>query len=220
MGYTTDFYGSLKLNKELTPEQKNYINTFSNTRRMKRDVNILMELYKGKWGYPGIPENSNPALIYGNDGEYFVYDDGNCGQLHDKSIIEYNIPPGQTNFMRLDKIGQPGLWCQWVIEEDIKDLGNQYLQWDGNEKFYNYIEWLEYLIKHFFEKWDVLLNGEIIWEGEDSSDLGKIIVKNNVVTVKEGKVIYRSCLSSKNNSKINRILFIIYKNFCCICNRF
>ena len=48
MGYTTDFYGAFSVTPELTDEQANYINTFSNTRRMKRDINVLMEQYDGK----------------------------------------------------------------------------------------------------------------------------------------------------------------------------
>lgn len=199
MGYTTDFTGSLTLNKELTSEQKSYINTFSNNRRMKRNVNKLMELYHGKFGFPGVPENSDPKLIYGRDGEYFVKYDDNFGQIEDDSIIDYNTPPGQisyrgnSNFHEIyikneEKIKngecQPGLWCQWIINE------NNELEWDGGEKFYNYVEWLQYLINHFFSKWNVLLNGEIEWVGEDRDDLGKIIVKDNIIKIEHGHITY------------------------------
>ena len=80
---------------------------------------------------------------------------------------------------------KPGFWCQWVPTEDGWGL-----EWNGNEKFYNYVEWLEYLIEHFFKKWDVRLNGEIEWKGEESGDLGKIIVTDNVVEVKEAQWKY------------------------------
>ncbi len=80
----------------------------------------------------------------------------------------------------------PGFWCQWVPTED--GMG---LEWDGNEKFYNYVEWLEYLIEKFFIPWGIKLNGEVEWEGEESGDLGIIIVKDNEVTTKEGKVTYQ-----------------------------
>ncbi len=70
MGYTTNFDGSLKLSKNLTEEQFKYIELFNETRRMKRDVNKLMEMYDGKHGYPG--RTGTPQEIYGNDGEYFV----------------------------------------------------------------------------------------------------------------------------------------------------
>ena len=210
MGYTTNFRGELKLSRPLNETEKNYINTFSETRRMKRDVNKLMEIYKGKHGYPypyllsGQIMNNTPETIYGHEGEYFAYDDGNCGQTHDDSIIDYNIPAGQVGFdVNLNtfterwaenekriKEGncQPGLWCQWVIRE-VEDK-KQILEWDGGEKFYNYVEWLKYLINHFFEVWGVKLNGEIKWEGEDSNDMGLIIVTDNIVKVKIAKITF------------------------------
>ena len=46
------------------------------------------------------------------------------------------------------------------------------------------------MIKHFFTPWEIILNGQIEWEGEDRNDRGKIIVENNKVTIKEAKIIY------------------------------
>lgn len=201
MGYTTDFWGELKLSKPLNDTEKDYINTFSETRRMKRDVNKLMEIYKGKHGYP-YPTEQTPEGIYGHEGEYFAHDDGNSGQTHDESIIDYNVAPGQMSFDGLSDFNsrwdenerrmkegkcQPGLWCQWVVR-DVED--GQILEWDGGEKFYNYVEWLRYLINHFFEKWGVKLNGEIQWSGEETGDIGKIIVTDNVVKVKVAKITF------------------------------
>jgi hypothetical protein len=192
MGYTTDFEGSLKLSRAATEEEMNYINTFSGTRRMKRDVNKLMELYHGAHGNPFTNLIATPEVIYGEDGGYFAFDDGQSGQSHDSSIIDYNTAPGQLDF-GLDNWGendtkiraglcQPGLWCQWVITEDGTEL-----EWDGSEKFYNYVEWLQYLITNFFEKWGINLNGEISWVGEDRDDTGKIVVEdNNIVVIDDG----------------------------------
>jgi len=81
--------------------------------------------------------------------------------------------------------GCPGFWCQWIPTEDGWGL-----EWDGNEKFYDYVAWMEYLIKNFFIPWGIKVNGEIEWEGEESGDLGKIVVKDNVVSTLEGKVTY------------------------------
>ena len=175
MGYTTDFEGSLKISRPLTKKQTEYINLINQTRRMKRDVNKLMKLYKGKHGNP-FAKDKTPEAIYGREGEYFAKDDGNCGQSGDDSIINYNVPP----------TGVPGLWCGWCITED-----GMFLEWDGGEKFYNYVEWLEYLIKHFFQPWGRKLNGKIEWFGEDRTDIGAIVVKNNKVTTKVGVVIYK-----------------------------
>jgi len=199
MGYSTDFIGSFTLSRPATVEEKNYLNLFGDTRRMKRDVSKLMEIFKGKHGNPFAKEKT-PEAIYGNDGEYFALDDGQSGQTADSSIIDFNTPPGQVNYgdkrfpdtwmenTRLTKEGicQPGLWCQWMLNNDGTEL-----EWDGSEKFYNYIEWLKYLIKHFFEPWGIKLNGEVEWEGEDHDDKGKIIVKDNNVKTLIGVTVYK-----------------------------
>ena len=39
------------------------------------------------------------------------------------------------------------------------------------------------MITHFFQPWGIKLNGEVSWEGENSSDIGEIIVKDNIITV-------------------------------------
>ena len=199
MGYTTNFDGSLKLSKNLTEEQFKYIELFNETRRMKRDVNKLMEMYDGKHGYPG--RTGTPQEIYGNDGEYFVGGGGHAGQDRDDSIIDFNTPPGQLDFTtenfnerwtlnELRKVEgkcQPGLWCQWGVAD--RD-GVQTFEWDGGEKFYNYTEWLSYLINHFFEPWGIKLTGEIEWVGEDSGDRGKIVVENNDIAVYHAESVY------------------------------
>lgn len=193
MGYTTDFSGVFKTNRPLTETEMNYINKFSHTRRMKRDVNKLMELYKGEFGHPTRPDNP-----YGNEGEFFTGATGWAGQDRDTSIIDYNIPPGQTSFdgrdfnevwterQKLINEGkcQPGLWCQWTFSD------NETLEWDGGEKFYNYVEWLKYLINNFFEEWGIKLNGTVEWVGEDSDDRGKIVVENNKVRIFIGELKY------------------------------
>ena len=163
MGYSTDFYGSVSFNKPITEELKNYINKFGETRRMKRDVEKI------KKTFPDWEKNCFNGNL-GVEGEYFVGGDGFYGQDRDDSIVNYNCPP-ET---------QPGLWCQWMIDDD----GN--LVWDGGEKFYEYSEWLTYLIDNFLAPSGYLCNGEIEFQGEDMDDLGTIYVKDNVVEVKYG----------------------------------
>ena len=159
MGYTTDFYGTLELNRQLTVDEKNYLNKFSDTRRMARNVDEK----------------------YGVEGEFYIDGSGFLGQDRDDDIIDYNRPPKT----------QPGLWCQWVPTGDGRGI-----EWDGGEKFYNYVEWLEYLIESVFpwilEDGDepLVLNGEIEWYGEDREDVGKIVVKDNKVITREGRVVY------------------------------
>lgn len=74
----------------------------------------------------------------------------------------------------------PSFYCQWVPTEDRKGL-----EWDGNEKFYEYIEWLHILIEKFFNPWGIKLNGEVKWRGEHWIDIGVIKITNNKVKAKE-----------------------------------
>ena len=164
MGYTTYFHGAFEFNKEVSPQLKEYINRFSATRRMPRDNDKIKELYP----------NWKELCFFGelgNKGEYFAPMSKCWGQDNDTSIIDYN---GFRNAVH------PGLWCQWIIND------NNQLVWDGGEKFYSYVEWLEYLIKHFFAPSGYVLNGEVDFEGEDSDDFGAIIVKDNDVDIKYG----------------------------------
>lgn len=94
---------------------------------------------------------------YGMDGEFYVKDD-------DEGIVDYNTPP----------IMQPGLWCDWLIQED-----RQTIEWDGSEKFYCYVDWLEYLILAVLEPRGYKLSGTVCWRGEAFCDVGAITVKDN-----------------------------------------
>ena len=167
MGYTTYFNGEFQFDKPVTEELKVYINKFSETRRMIRDNDKIKALYPN---WEKLCFNGE----LGENGEYFIGGGENYfGDARDTSVIDHN------------KSGsQPGLWCQWVIDEDGE------LVWDEGEKFYNYTEWLEYLIEHFFAPSGYVLNGTVFYEGEDSDDFGKIVVTDNVVKVAYGYRVY------------------------------
>lgn len=105
---------------------------------------------------------------YGVEGEWYVDGNGYYGQDGEANIINHNQPPST----------QPSLWLQWVPNED----GTAY-SWDGGEKFYNYIEWLEYLTKNYFEPRGYHLNGRVKWQGEDLDDTGTITLTNNIIAV-------------------------------------
>lgn len=158
MGYTTDFSGHFNVTPTVAPEHAAYINKFNETRRMKRDSSKALVLPD--------PIRDATDLPIGLEGSYFVGGIGFAGQENDVSILNHSSPPE----------GQPGLWCQWRISEDRNRL-----EWDGEEKFYNYVEWLQYLIDHFFSKWGYTLNGTVYWNGEDSNDIGQIVVIDNKV---------------------------------------
>lgn len=163
MGYTTYFSGSLKFNKPVTEELKQFINNFASIRHMERDTEKIKEVF------PDWEEKCYKGDL-GTDGAYFIGEKAWSLQREDESIMDYNNPPK----------GVPGLWCQWVIGSDDE------LRWDGNEKFYMYIDWLQYLIDNFFDPEGYFLNGEMEFQGEDEDDFGTIIVVDNNVDVQYG----------------------------------
>lgn len=168
MGYTTDFHGRFNLNKPLTEAHKAYLVAFASTRHMCRDSKVT----EGKKD----PIREAVGLPLGPDCAFFVAGTDGFGTERDSGVVDYNSPPRS----------QPGLWCQWVPTED-----GTAIEWDGGEKFYSYTEWLTYIVDNFLKPWGYKLNGEVKWEGEESGDVGKIIVKDNVVSTKEGRVVYR-----------------------------
>ena len=117
----------------------------------------------------------NVGVEYGHEGEFYVDGSGDFGQEKDDTIIDFNRPPNT----------QPGLWCEWIPNDN-----GDALEWNGGEKFYNYTEWLQYLIDKILLPRGYTVNGECLWNGEDSADFGKIVVLNNLVTVKEGRRVY------------------------------
>lgn len=163
MGYTTDFSGKLKFNKQLSLDDHIFLTKFANTRRMARNVDAK----------------------YGVEGEFYVDGTGMMGQGNDDNIIDHNRHPRT----------QPGLWCQWVPTED-----GWYLEWDGNEKFYDYVEWLQYLISKVLEPRGYVLNGEIDWSGEEDDDQGTIVVLNNEVSTRA---------SDEDGEKATRVFFVV-----------
>ena len=110
--------------------------------------------------------------VFGIEGEFFVFGGGDFGQDREPNVIDFNIPPST----------QPGLWCKWTPTEDRMGI-----EWDGNEKFYDYTEWLVYLIHKILAPNGYVLNGIVEWSGEETGDVGEIFVKDNKVFIQEWK---------------------------------
>jgi hypothetical protein len=102
---------------------------------------------------------------FGIEGEFFVDGSGWDGG-DDSTVVDHNTPP----------ITQAGLWCKWTPTQD-----GQGLEWDGNEKFYEYTRWMVYLINKIIAPNGYTMNGSITWVGEDSNDTGILEVKDNQV---------------------------------------
>lgn len=169
MGYSTSFVGRFEItNGPMSKAHAEYLREFSKTRRMQRDIAKLEQcLAKGTFKDP---LREAAGLPLGNQGGYFVGGRGYMGQDMDSSILDHNEPP----------VSQPGLWCSWTVTKD-----NQSIEWNKAEKFYHYIEWLEYLIVHFLNRWGYQIRGDVSWQGGHKDDKGVIVVRNNRVTVIE-----------------------------------
>jgi hypothetical protein len=126
------------------------------------------------------------------NGPLFIDGSGNFGQNRLPDIEDFNSPHPD----------QPGLWCQWVPD----DAGRA-LAWDGGEKFYNSVEWMEYIIRLLSDMEYVaahsdedarlagftcnhVVNGVINASGEEPGDVWRLLVQNNVVTRHEAKLVW------------------------------
>jgi hypothetical protein len=154
MGYSTDFYGFWTLTPALSLAQTDYLKKFSRTRRVKRDPNAIETDRR----------LAAIGLDLGVDAEYFVDTED-----EDKSIVDLNLPPGN----------QPSLWCKWRVN----DRGDR-LEHNGGEKFDGYIEWLDYLVEHFFSPWGIKINGSVRYEGDVLLDAGTIEIIDNRIEVR------------------------------------
>ncbi len=94
-------------------------------------------------------------------------------EIHEKDWRDDETRPEESSY-----------YCQWV-----SDKVGLYLEWDECEKFYGYIEWLEWLIKNFFDPKNIKLNGTVKWKGEERGDIGKIVVTDNIVKIIEAKLV-------------------------------
>lgn len=149
-----------------------YTTTFTGKFSLNKQLSLSDKIFLDKLANTRrMARNIEP--IYGVEGELFVDGGGVMGQDRDDTIIDYNRPPST----------QPGLWLQWVPTKD--GLG---IEWDGNEKFYNYVQWLQYLILKVLSPKGYILNGDVKYYGEDREDFGTISVKNNIIQVFERKI--------------------------------
>lgn len=99
----------------------------------------------------------------------------------------------RQQFKQLDSLAKtrhedppmPSIYCGWQLRLDENDM--YFLEWDSKEKFYNYVEWIQY-ITELISDWELKLNGRVFFQGESMGDVGFILVKDNVVTVDKIKI--------------------------------
>ncbi len=107
---------------------------------------------------------------FGVEGEFYTTGKGFRGSDDEENIIDSNQPPRT----------QPSLWLKWIPTKD-----RLHIEWDKAEKFYGYIEWIEYIVEKILIPKGYVLNGKVSWQGQDPNDKGVVIVKNNEVEIKE-----------------------------------
>lgn len=67
-------------------------------------------------------------------------------------------------------------YFQWVPAETL-----EHIVWDGNEKFYKYVEQLQWLCGDWLDQRGITANGTLHWQGEETGDTGTITVAENAV---------------------------------------
>jgi hypothetical protein len=147
-----------------------YTTDFSGTFNLNRELSPKMAQYLTLFNETRRMKR-NVEDVFGIQGEFFVFGGGSYGQDHESNVIDYNGAPST----------QPGLWCQWVPTSD-----RMAIEHDGGEKFYNYVEWIVYLINKVLAPNGYVLNGSVDWEGEDRYDVGTITIIDNRVFIDEG----------------------------------
>lgn len=168
MGYHTEFEGYVAVSPPLNTAEVAYLTRFNDSRRWDRSTG--------------------------------PYDTDDAGYYTSGNNDRRNKPTP----------GQPDLWCPWTPTPDGTALA-----WDGTEKPYEGEAWMAYLINHFLKPEAVVqvrLPGGLVpaeWilpkefesftfnhtciggfhaRGDEPSDTWTLIVRDNVVTRKEGRV--------------------------------
>jgi hypothetical protein len=70
-------------------------------------------------------------------------------------------------------IGMSQVWCDWVPTQDGKGIC-----WNGSEKTYDSVSWLNYVSETFLKKWGIIASGVVRYQGEDDHDCGVIVAKD------------------------------------------
>lgn len=172
MGYSTDFSGEIAVSLPESGERGRQ----------------LPDEWVKRWNdaTSGDPEHqyssggrSEPADYFPTDIEEVdrVLDDGRQW-IRTKPVMLFGWP-------REIVLGvtQPQSWCQWELSNDTTVYDGEqptWIRWDGGEKFYEYGDWLEYLVAAIKKDFPgARFDGEIEWRGEEWDDFGALAVQED-----------------------------------------
>lgn len=93
---------------------------------------------------------------------------------------EEHIPGEDGKPLRAESSGRPCVYCQWRPSKD-----GTAIEWDFEEKFYCWLEWLQYIVEQRLKPFGYVLNGQVRWRGENGDDAGVIYVKDNRIEAVE-----------------------------------
>lgn len=67
-----------------------------------------------------------------------------------------------------------------------------FIEGPGDEaKFYHFDDWIRLIVAEIREDYpDHKISGEILWDGEEREDVGRIIVTDGVADVKKAQLVY------------------------------
>lgn len=169
MGYVTWFEGHLKLDKPLAPHHLAYLKAFSSVPHVEWDINYLRDVPDPLREAVGLPLGENGCYFTGHGfKEEYIYPPWSYGPRESDPAYLGGCCPGV-----------PSLRCDWCPSDDGAEL------YDGADKFYGYIEWLQFLLDHFLIPWGYVMKGLMSWQGEFEEDQGLIVVTKNVLRVLE-----------------------------------
>lgn len=151
MGYTTNFQGKLKLNKQLTLDHYNFLNKLAETRRMARNV----------------------GDEYGIEGEFYVDGGGLSGQATEENVIDHNKPPRTQPGLWLQWVPtEDGKFIEWSGGEKFYS----YVEW---LKYLNDVvfPWLDSEDPYKFDSGSITWEGEEFSDrGSITASDGKLTV--------------------------------------------
>ena len=93
-----------------------------------------------------------------------------------RQLLEFNEDPDRIQ----DNERPTRSYLQWVPSETLDAL-----VWDQNEKFYDYEQWLQWILRWLADR-GVRANGQLDWRGESGDDIGRITVADSAVTAERG----------------------------------